>query len=194
MDRRGRKGFVGRVSKEKDALRQAMKLRLREAAGEREGRSAAICREIAQHPAWLTARTVALFDSMLSEPALEMLWPSAGKQFLLPRIEGEKLRLVKIENPGQLGAPAFKGGYREPATGSDFHGEIDLILVPGLAFTRAGARLGRGGGFYDRLLARLPPGTVRLGVCFAFQLVPALPLEPHDERLHGVVTDAGLAA
>ena len=171
-----------------------MKLRLREAAGERATRSAAICREIAQHPGWVSARVVGLFDSMLSEPALDALWSSEGKQFLLPRVEGEELRLVSTESSGRLSAPAFKGGYREPSAGPDFHGEIDLILVPGLAFTRAGARLGRGGGFYDRLLARLPPGTVRLGVCFAFQLVPALPLEPHDKRLHGVITDAGLAA
>lgn len=67
----------------------------------------------------------------------------------------------------------------------------DLLLVPGLAFTLAGGRLGRGGGHYDRLLVRPGRAGCRvLGIAFAFQLVPALPREEHDADLDEVVTDS----
>jgi 5-formyltetrahydrofolate cyclo-ligase len=69
--------------------------------------------------------------------------------------------------------------------------EIDVILVPGLAFTRLGQRLGRGGGYYDRYLASLPAKTLKIGVCFGFQIVDALPTESHDQAVAAVVTEAG---
>ena len=66
-------------------------------------------------------------------------------------------------------------------------------IVPGLAFTRAGARLGYGGGWYDRLLAAADPSAVLLGVAYPFQLVEELPSEPHDIRLTDVVVAEGCA-
>jgi 5-formyltetrahydrofolate cyclo-ligase len=65
--------------------------------------------------------------------------------------------------------------------------EADLVVVPGLAFTRCGKRLGRGGGFYDRALADLPKTVKRLGICFEFQVVEDLPTEPHDAPLDGLL-------
>jgi len=64
---------------------------------------------------------------------------------------------------------------------------LDAILVPGVAFTAAGARLGRGGGFYDRLLEKIRPEMPRIGIAFASQIVEELPLEPHDEKVSRVV-------
>ncbi|MDG2020886.1 MAG: 5-formyltetrahydrofolate cyclo-ligase [Phycisphaerales bacterium] len=61
----------------------------------------------------------------------------------------------------------------EPAT-------LDLIFVPGVAFTRDGRRLGRGGGYYDRFMADLPPTTWRIGVCHARQIRADLPIGGHD--------------
>ena len=58
--------------------------------------------------------------------------------------------------------------------------EIQVALVPGVAFTAAGDRLGRGGGYYDRLLARLPQGARRIGICHAIQVRETLPGEDHD--------------
>lgn len=69
--------------------------------------------------------------------------------------------------------------------------EIDVVIVPGLAFTRAGHRLGQGGGWYDRFLTRIRPDCATIGVAFEPQLVDALPIEPHDVQLDCVVTDAG---
>lgn len=66
---------------------------------------------------------------------------------------------------------------------------VDVVIVPGTAFTPGGDRLGQGGGWYDRFLSRVRPGCVTIGVGFAPQLVEALPVEPHDVRLDLVVTD-----
>lgn len=69
----------------------------------------------------------------------------------------------------------------------------DVVLVPGLAFTASGERLGQGGGWYDRFLLGVRPDCTTIGVCFREQLVAELPVEPHDIRLDVVVTDAGIA-
>jgi 5-formyltetrahydrofolate cyclo-ligase len=58
--------------------------------------------------------------------------------------------------------------------------EIDLVLVPGLAFTKSGQRLGRGGGYYDRFLANLSPEVETLGIALPCQIFETLPTEPHD--------------
>ena len=65
--------------------------------------------------------------------------------------------------------------------------EVDLWICPGLAFTARGARLGFGGGWYDRFLARAKPGAKAYGVAYDFQVLPNLPQQPHDRRLDGVV-------
>jgi 5-formyltetrahydrofolate cyclo-ligase len=66
--------------------------------------------------------------------------------------------------------------------------EIDVVLVPGVAFDEHLHRLGMGGGFYDRLLATLPPGTTKIGLAFDEQIVEAVPREEHDVVLDAVVT------
>jgi 5-formyltetrahydrofolate cyclo-ligase len=64
---------------------------------------------------------------------------------------------------------------------------LDLILVPGLAFTSEGCRLGRGSGYYDRFLSKIPGTTFKVGVCFDFQFLAELPHEPHDVKMDVVV-------
>ena len=65
----------------------------------------------------------------------------------------------------------------------------DVVVVPGLAFTTRGERLGQGGGWYDRFLPQVRSNCTTIGVCFEPQLVDTLPLEPHDVRLDHVVSD-----
>ena len=65
--------------------------------------------------------------------------------------------------------------------------ELDLMLVPGLAFDRAGNRLGFGRGFYDRLIARCRPDLRTLGVAAPWQLIPAVPAEPHDRPMTAIL-------
>ena len=61
-------------------------------------------------------------------------------------------------------------------------------VVPGLAFERQGHRLGHGHGYFDRLCARFSPTTARVGLCFAFQLLSRLHVEPHDQPVHRVLS------
>jgi 5-formyltetrahydrofolate cyclo-ligase len=66
------------------------------------------------------------------------------------------------------------------------------VIVPGLAFTAAGERLGQGGGWYDRFLAHVRDDCVTVGVCFTDQVLDRVPTEAHDVRVDHVVTDAGV--
>lgn len=72
--------------------------------------------------------------------------------------------------------------------------EVDLLIVPGLAFDRRGHRLGSGTGHYDRLLARLDPRTVRIGICYQSQVADEVPHGPGDEDVHFLATEEGLIA
>lgn len=85
-------------------------------------------------------------------------------------------------------------GFRQPRSDApEFPlDEIDVVLVPGLAFDRAGNRLGRGRGVYDELLSRLPPGVVRVGIIVDDLLVDELPTEAHDQRVAWVATESGV--
>jgi 5-formyltetrahydrofolate cyclo-ligase len=68
----------------------------------------------------------------------------------------------------------------------------DVVVVPGLAFTAAGDRLGQGGGWYDRFLSQVRADCTTIGVCFAEQIVETLPVEAHDVIVDHVVTDRGV--
>jgi 5-formyltetrahydrofolate cyclo-ligase len=68
---------------------------------------------------------------------------------------------------------------------------VDLVLVPALAVDPSGIRLGRGGGSYDRALARVPPGVPIIALLYDGEMVPALPAEPHDRPVSAVITPAG---
>jgi len=85
-------------------------------------------------------------------------------------------------------------GFLAPPAGAPLlePSDLDLALVPGLAFDPRGRRLGRGSGFYDRLLSQLAPSARIYGVAFAFQVLPALPNEPHDLAVQAVVTELGV--
>jgi len=76
--------------------------------------------------------------------------------------------------------------------GPDAIAEAELVIVPAVAVDRSGIRLGRGGGSYDRALARVPDGTLVVAALYHDELVAALPFEDHDRRVHAVVTPAGV--
>ncbi len=84
-------------------------------------------------------------------------------------------------------------GIWEPADGHPVDlAELGILLVPGVAFTASGLRLGYGGGYYDRLFATPRLDAIRAGVAFSCQLADALPTEPHDASMHYVVTEQGV--
>lgn len=117
----------------------------------------------------------------------------AGKALLLPRMtDDRKLEFVFIEDLEQL--TPRRHGILEPPSEWPATPPVagDLFCLPGLAFDRAGGRLGRGGGYYDRTFAavRSDPFRIRLiGIGFSFQLIERVPMTQFDLRLDGVVTD-----
>lgn len=110
-----------------------------------------------------------------------------GVRTLFPRVRGEALELVAATDLRTL-ALGYRG-IREPTGPSIDPSVVDVAIVPGVVFDPRGGRIGQGGGHYDRLLPTLPESCVRIGVCFACQLVPSVPLEAHDQRVDLVVTE-----
>jgi 5-formyltetrahydrofolate cyclo-ligase len=186
-------------SAEEVALVRARKAALRRAAStarqgltaaERAAASTAAAERIWRLPELRSARTVGLYVAHGAELDLTDLLRRCrgrGTRTALPRVTRDELVLVATTAgedlfPGYRGIAEPTGPPLEPA-------DIDVLVVPGVAFDPHGGRLGRGGGHYDRLLARVSARTVRIGVGFACQLVPSVPREPHDEGLDLVVTD-----
>jgi 5-formyltetrahydrofolate cyclo-ligase len=136
-------------------------------------------------------RTIAVFSALPGEPDLTELTclPRPGLRWVYPRVDGEHLTFHIVADPAQDLIPgAF--GILEPAPGLTEvqPSEIDAFFCPGLAFDPQGGRLGRGRGFYDRLLAQARPAALKIGVCFAHQLVPNTHSEPHDIAMDIVIS------
>ena len=152
---------------------------------ERRDRSIQICEKLkAFFPG---KQNVALFAPKESEPNLDLLWELGylkGHLVSYPRCEGETLLFRTVSRLSDL-SPG-KHGIREPAGGASPE-RLDLIVVPGLAFTPEGNRLGRGAGFYDRFLSQIPGPMLRVGVCFAFQVVLEVPMQSHDLKVDALV-------
>jgi len=109
--------------------------------------------------------------------------------------EHRRIRLGAVSDLGELRAGAF--GILEPPAIGALEAEAlgaALVCVPGVAFTPDAARLGRGGGYYDRLLAALSVEAVTVGLAYSFQLIDRLPEQAHDRRLDFVVTESAVYA
>jgi 5-formyltetrahydrofolate cyclo-ligase len=118
---------------------------------------------------------------------------SSGRRVLLPRITPElhELSLVHVGDRAELGPGAL--GLLEPMGAETVPvSELGraLICVPGVAFSLVGQRLGRGGGYYDRLLADAGPQAITAGLAYSFQVLNRLPESPHDRRLDVIVTES----
>ena len=139
------------------------------------------------------ARTVLLYAADPDEVDLTALLDAAPPRFrmLLPRIESGRLVPVTYSAGDPLAIGTF--GVREPSGPAVEPGDagIDTVIVPGVAFSAAGGRLGRGRGLYDRFLPQLPD-AVRIGVCAERFVIDGLPLEEHDVMMDLVVSDAAV--
>ena len=150
--------------------------------------SAEVTRRLLSTPRWQQSRTLLLYHSLPDEVSTSALIQSAveqGKRVLLPVVVGDDLELREYCGQGCLAEGAFH--IQEPQ-GEAFedYPAIDLAVIPGVAFSPEGARLGRGRGYYDRLLPRLSAAH-KCGICWPFQLLPELPTEPHDVRMDEVI-------
>ena len=172
---------------EKSQLREAMRDLLRKLSpSDRQMRSLRICERLSRLLAG--KKDVALFCPTETEPDVDLLW---GLNVLgdlcvsYPRCEGDTLIFRVVSSVADLAPGRY--GISEPGPGPKTE-RFDLIVVPGVAFAANGARLGRGGGFYDRFLATIPPKTMTVGVCFEFQRLAEIRHEPHDRKVDRVIT------
>jgi 5-formyltetrahydrofolate cyclo-ligase len=125
------------------------------------------------------------FKALAEEPAIEGCLTSQI-QWFYPRLRGELLEFVKPEAWGQSQLRFF-----EPTQGPVAEADsLDGFLVPGLAFSKKGQRVGRGKGFYDRTLQSVR--GLKVGVCYSYQLFEELPCEDHDVKMDVVVSDQGI--
>ena len=139
---------------------------------------------------WGVASTILLYYPLTDEvdvrPLIHMAY-QAGHRVLLPVVAGKELELRLYEGEESLRAGAYN--IMEPV-GSLFpqeeYDQIELAIIPGMAFDAMGHRLGRGKGYYDRLLPQLT-AAYKIGVCYPFQFVSEVPSEEHDVRMNEVI-------
>ncbi|MEJ5339225.1 MAG: 5-formyltetrahydrofolate cyclo-ligase [Aquificaceae bacterium] len=163
----------------------------REALTEEERRrlSEGVVRNLLSLEQLREAKTVLMFCPHRGEPDITLLFSwviREGKSLLLPKVEGDGLKLIRVEEGVDLSPGAFC--IPEPSGGEEVNPEeVDVSLVPGVAFDREGYRIGYGKGYYDRLLERL--GGLKVGVCYQFQLLEEVPRDDWDMPVDLVVTE-----
>ena len=157
--------------------------------GVREAASEHIFRQVEQCEEFRCAEVVALYCALPDEPPTERViarWLKLGKRVVVPRVEGDTMRFFCYDPSTQV-VGSF--GIEEPGDGALLcsPSEIELMVVPGVAFTATGDRMGRGRGYYDKYLSQSDFRGYTIGVGYAHQLVDFLPVEEHDRRLDKVV-------
>ena len=132
--------------------------------------SVVVTARLRRDPHYTHARTLLLYsalpDEVQTQPLLDELL-SQGKTILLPRVVSD----TNMELTGQLFTD-----YKQ----------IDIAVIPGMAFDREGHRLGRGKGYYDRFLT-LIPDVYKIGMCFPWQMADNVPCAPHDIKMDAVI-------
>ncbi|MBI4933337.1 MAG: 5-formyltetrahydrofolate cyclo-ligase [Actinobacteria bacterium] len=169
---------------DKGTIRKRMRL-VRDMVDDRLMRSVELWRNVAVLDAYRDAATVMAFKGFGTEPDTDPLFArlaADGKRLLLPRIEDGAI--VVCEAAGPMATSRI--GVQEPQGPALPFDLVEFVIVPGLAFTPDGYRLGYGGGFYDRFLPAV--SAPNAGVCFAEQVVDTLPVEAHDIRVQCVIS------
>jgi 5-formyltetrahydrofolate cyclo-ligase len=180
------------LARQKAALRTRMKA-VRAAIGpDQRGQAAARATErLFEVAGFSAARTVLLFSSFGSEiptVAIAKRLLDDDRKVLFPFLDGGQLGAAWVRDAESLATTTY--GPLEPSGRVAVDpGEIDVAVVPGLAFDRLGNRVGFGGGHYDRYLRRLPQPAIRIGLAFHVQLMDAVPHGPRDQPVDMVVTD-----
>jgi len=148
--------------------------------------------QLVQLPVFHVAKSVALYAAIHGEVGTDLLCKQAlahGKVVLFPAVVGHALQFRQLGALHEMIPGRF--GILEPAPGAQLWDamDIDLIVVPGVAFDRHGRRIGYGKGFYDRTLHVLEGSGRLFGLCYDFQLLEEITAIPHDVRMDGVVTE-----
>jgi 5-formyltetrahydrofolate cyclo-ligase len=156
-----------------------------------------ICARFASLEEYAAAQTVMLYVHTRSEVRTQTFLSEAigaGKRVVVPYCVAGQLELFHLEDLGELALGTFgilepKESLRDQPSKRPAIDELDLVMVPGVAFDRDGGRLGHGKGYYDKLLHAARPDTPLVGVAFECQLFPRIPMLPHDVFMNRVVTE-----
>lgn len=175
-----------RLHRAKQSLRELLIQKRRMlSAEERSAQSALILSQLEKMTVFQEAKTVLLY------------YPKNNEVDVLPlfkRYKRDKVLLLPVTHRRGMTANPYEGndkmhrgkvGIPEPTT-PPYEGEIDLIIVPAVAFDKQGNRLGRGGGYYDRFLKKQSHATF-IGVGYDFQLVDEVPVRKHDQKMHRII-------
>ncbi len=162
---------------------------------ERDAQEQSLVEGFSRLPGWQGAGTVLLYVSAFPEeirtaPFLSLAY-RAGKRVILPRVDrsDHRLRLHPVSDPERELAPGVLGILEPHADLPEVApSAVDWALVPGVGFDDRGYRLGRGAGHYDRLLPQMRSDCLCWALCLSCQLVPGLPVEPHDVPVDGVTS------
>ena len=178
------------IISQKAALRAEIKNRIASMTREEMSRqSIAVCMRLAQTCEFIKADTVLVYSAMKGECDPRLLADIAhgmGKRVAYPRCEGDELGLY-IGDEGHFIVGAF--GILEPDDSCQriSVADVDFAVIPGMAFDKKGGRLGRGKGYYDRLLKGAK--AVKAGICFNEQTVDRVPMDMHDGRMDMIAAE-----
>lgn len=177
------------LQEQKAILRKEMREKIKNLSEEERVRqSQVICQHILKSAQWKQAKCLLLYSPLKDEPDITPLFAtglSEGKLLYLPQYNSNvnEYSIAPVEDM-EKDIRIGKYGINEPITCTTRQKDIDIILVPGLCFDSTGARLGRGKGFYDRLLSQL--SGFKCGVCWevGWLLKRFIPMEHHDARVN----------
>ena len=153
--------------------------------------SSLLFEKLEQNPAFLKANVILLYYSLPDEVETHSFiekW-SKKKRILLPVVKGDSLEIRPFEGNDSLCTGAYH--IQEPSTPLfTNYNQIELAIVPGVGFDSHGNRLGRGKGYYDKLLPLLP-SAYKIGVCFKYQVCETIPHDDYDQKMDEVWTESG---
>lgn len=178
------------ISSKKKALRKKIKLIKRTfSSDDRVAHSNSVMKKLEESAEFKNSHTIFIYWAMDDEvDTREFInkWHNE-KIFILPTVDGDDLILKKFSSVDSLrngdiyAIPEPKGEPFEALS------DIDLAIIPGVAFDKQNNRMGRGKAYYDKILRQMKEKSVLVGICFDFQLVDEVPVEPHDITMNKVI-------
>ena len=172
----------------------------RQAQENKDELSREICEKFVALPEYQAAKCVLFYLDVRAEVRTRHYLPTAlnhGKKIVVPYCVDGELELFYLEQMDELAVGMYKileprDELRTvPAKRVDVT-ELDLVMVPGVAFDRTGARMGHGKGYYDKLLEHARPETPLVALAFECQLFPEIPTQDHDVFMDKIITEAAI--
>ncbi len=153
------------------------------------GRSDKICKRLQEQNFFLQANVIYFYYPLGKEVNLLPLAQKAltlGKQVAFPRVNGSEMEFYQVHSLKEFVEGTFH--VMEPTGKDPLHQNDALIFVPGLAFDAKGNRMGYGKGYYDRYFARYPK-NLKIGICYAFQVISAVPCDQYDIPMDAIISE-----